>query len=67
MSYIGRYESLQTDLNAVLEHLGAPNAELAQRNVTQNQKPPLTGSSAFIEELKDFYEADFRLLGYDRD
>ena len=67
MSYIGRYESLQTDLNAVLGHLGAPNAELAQRNVTQNQKPPLAGSSAFIEELKDFYEADFRLLGYDRD
>ena len=67
MSYIGRYESLQADLNAVLEYLGAPNAELAQRNVTQNQKPPLSGSSAFIEELKDFYEADFRLLGYDRD
>ena len=67
MSYIGRYESLQTDLNAVLGHLGAPNAELAQRNVTQNHKPPLAGSSAFIEELKDFYEADFRLLGYDRD
>ncbi len=67
MSYIGRYESLQADLNAVLGHLGAPNAELAQRNVTQNQKPRLTGSSAFIEELKDFYEADFRLLGYDRD
>lgn len=66
MSYIGRYESLQTDLNAVLGHLGAPNAELAQRNVTQNQKPSLTGSSSFIEELKDFYEADFRLLGYDR-
>ncbi len=67
MSYIGRYESLQADLNAVLGHLGAPNAELAQRNVTQNQKPRLTGSSAFIEELKDFYDADFRLLGYDRD
>ena len=66
MSYIGRYESLQADLNAVLRHLGAPNAELSQRNVTQNQKPSLTGSSSFIEELKDFYEADFRLLGYDR-
>ena len=66
MSYIGRYESLQADLNAVLGHLGAPSAELAQRNVTQNQKPSLTGSSSFIEELKDFYEADFRLLGYDR-
>ena len=67
MSYIGRYESLQADLNAVLRHLGTPNAELARRNVTQNQKPRLTGSSAFIEELKDFYKADFRLLGYDRD
>ena len=66
MSYIGRYESLQADLNAVLGHLGAPSAELAQRNITQNQKPSLTGSSSFIEELKDFYEADFRLLGYDR-
>ena len=66
MSYIGRYESLQADLNAVLGQLGAPNAELTQTNVTKNQKPRLTGSSAFIEELKDFYEADFRLLGYDR-
>ena len=33
MSYIGRYESLQTDLNV----LKISNAELAQRNVTQNQ------------------------------
>ncbi len=67
MSYIGRYESLQADLNVVLGRLSAPNAELAQRNVTQNQKPRLTGSSAFLEELNAFYEADFRLLGYDRD
>ena len=67
MSYIGRYESLQADLNAVLGHLGAPNAQLSQRNITQNQKPRLTGSPQFIEELKEFYEADFRLLGYDPD
>ena len=67
MSYIGRYESLQTDLNEVLGHLGAGKAELAHRNVTQNQKPRLTHASKFIEELKEFYEADFRLLGYDRD
>ena len=67
MSYVGRYESLQTDLNTVLNHLEAPSSTLAQRNVTQNQKPLLSGSSTFIEELKNFYEADFRLLGYDRD
>lgn len=67
MAYIGRYESLQADLNTVLEHLGAPTGTLAQRNVTQNPKPRLTGSSHFIDELKDFYEADFRLLGYDPD
>ncbi len=66
MSFIGRYESLQKDLNAVLDRLGAPNAELIQRNVTQNEKPPLTGSSSFIDVLNDFYETDFRLLGYDR-
>ena len=24
-------------------------------------------TAAFLEELKAFYEADFRLLGYDRD
>ena len=66
MSFIGRYESLQKDLNAVLDRLGAPNAELIQRNVTQNEKPPLTGSSSFIDALNDFYETDFRLLGYDR-
>ena len=67
MTWIGRYETLQTDLNVVLGHLNAPSAILAQRNVTQNQKPRLTGSPQFIEELKDFYEADFRLLDYDPD
>lgn len=67
MSYIGRYESLQADLNVVLGRLGTPKTQLSQRNVTQNQKPRLTGSSTFVEELKEFYEADFRLLGYDRD
>jgi len=66
MSFIGRYESLQKDLNAVLDRLGAPNAELIQRNVTQNEKPLLTGSSSFIDALNNFYETDFRLLGYDR-
>lgn len=67
MGYLGRYESLQADLNSVLGHLGSPTAKLAQRNVTQNLKPRLSGSSQFVEELKAFYEADFRLLGYDRD
>ena len=67
MAFIGRYESLQVDLNAVLTHLGASTGTLAQRNVTQNPKPRLAGSSPFIDELKDFYEADFRLLGYDPD
>ena len=67
MSYIGRYESLQADLNAILSHLDVSSAALAQRNVTQNQKPLIASSSSFIDELKDFYEADFRLLGYDQD
>lgn len=67
MAFIGRYESLQVDLNAVLTHLGTSTGTLAQRNVTQNPKPRLAGSSPFIDELKDFYEADFRLLGYDPD
>jgi hypothetical protein len=67
MTYIGRYESLQADLNTVLGHIGASTGPLAQRNVTQNPKPRLAGSSGFIDELKDYYEADFRLLGYDPD
>ena len=67
MSYIGRYESLQADLNAILSHLDVSSAALAQRNVTQNHKPQIASSSSFMNELKDFYEADFRLLGYDQD
>lgn len=67
MSFIGRFESLQEDLNKVLGRLGEPEVILKKTNVTQNQKPHLLASSAFIDELKGFYDEDFRLLGYDPD
>jgi hypothetical protein len=67
MSFIGRFESLQEDLNRVLGRLGEPEVLLTKTNVTENQKPQLLASLEFIDELKDFYAEDFRLLGYDPD
>ena len=53
MSFIGRFESLQEDLNKVLGRLGEPEVLLKKTNVTQNQKPHLLASLAFIDELVD--------------
>lgn len=64
ISFIGRYETLQEDLNHILQRLDVPAAELARRNVTHNQKPKLRTDPGFIRDLNDFYADDFRLLGY---
>ena len=40
MSYIGRYESLQTDLNAVLGHLGHPMQNLLNEMLPKTKNHP---------------------------
>ena len=67
IDFVGRYENLQADLNSVLTHLDLPEVTLQSRNVTQNEKPILARDPGFLNELKQFYADDFRLLYFDRD
>ena len=65
VSFLGRYESLQRDMNTVLHRLGETESPLVPRNVTQEDKPRLRHDTGFIRDLEAFYETDFKLLGYD--
>jgi hypothetical protein len=67
IDFIGRYENLQADLNAVLNRLDLPAVTLQSRNVTQNEKPILEKDPSFVEELEQFYAVDFKLLNFDQD
>ena len=66
LSFIGRYEQFEKDLNVIFEELGAPQPQLKQRNVTPNEKPEVYSDIDFMRKLEAFYSADFSLLGYDR-
>ncbi len=66
MSFIGRYESLDSDLARVCSHLGVSAQPSKPQNVTQNEKPALYSDISFLKELEAFYADDFRLLGYPR-
>ena len=64
LSFIGRYEQLERDLNVICEELGAPLPTLKLRNVTPNEKPDIYRDADFVRDLEAFYSADFKLLGY---
>ena len=66
LSFIGRYEQLERDLNVICEELGAPLPTLKRRNVTPNKKPDIYRDADFVRDLEAFYSADFRLLGYEQ-
>ena len=66
LSFIGRYEQLELDLNVICEELGAPLPTLKRRNVTPNKKPDIYRDADFVRDLEAFYSADFRLLGYEQ-
>ena len=66
LSFIGRYEQLDNDLNLICRELGAPFAQLNHRNVTSNKKPEIYRDIDFLREVETFYSDDFNLLGYDR-
>ena len=66
LSFIGRYEQLERDLNVICEELGAPLPTLKRRNVTPNKKPDIYRDADFMRDLEAFYSADFRLLGYEQ-
>jgi len=66
LSFIGRYEQLERDLAVICEELGAPLPKLKLRNVTPNEKPDIYRDADFLRDLEAFYNADFRLLGYEQ-
>ena len=66
LSFIGRYEAIERDVNLICQQIGTPPPQLKKRNVTGNTKPAVYEDVAFTQELESFYEKEFNLLGYSR-
>lgn len=64
LDFIGRYETLQTDMDQICKILGEPNVELGWKN----QTPRLQQSIDYDDELRqlvaDFYKVDFDQFDY---
>ena len=65
IDFIGRFESLETDFNKILQDLELPPVDLPHHNITNHG----SYSSYYCEESKKiiqhFYKEDFQLFGYD--
>jgi len=70
VDFVGRYESLEEDLNAALEKAGVPgcNVKVPHTNVTPNKDSERDYRSYYSTDTKalvaDWYSAEIALLGY---
>ena len=62
--FIGRFERLKEDFNYIANHLGI-NAELIKDNATKHKPYWEYYNSESIENVKKFYDKDFKRFGYD--
>ena len=62
--FIGRFERLKEDFNYIANHLGI-NAELIKDNATKHKPYWEYYNSESIENVKNFYDKDFKRFGYD--
>jgi hypothetical protein len=67
VDFLGKYESLQTDLDAVCKQVGLPPRPIQYQNKTKREKK----ANYYDAELADFvyqaYEQDFILFGYPKE
>lgn len=69
LDYVGKYETLQTDLNAILKKLGSAPLEIPKLNVSQEAfKRIAIDDLACNKKLRalvaDYYQDDFELFDY---
>jgi hypothetical protein len=64
IDFIGRFETLETDFNKILQNLDLPPVELPHHNITSHAH----FSTYFCDEskriIKNFYRKDFSYFGY---
>ena len=64
MDFIGRYETLQADVERVLKRLELPTQILPRKNVTVGERTRGWLDEPLRQTLTDFYRADFEAFGY---
>jgi len=64
LDFLGRFESIREDSDRVFAELGLPDAHLPMINKTSHASYRECYCSESKEIVEQFYEEDFRLLGY---
>lgn len=64
MNFVGRYERLQHDFDRVCERIGIPPCRLTRRNASHHGDYRRYYDAALLEQVNDFYRADFEQFGY---
>ena len=64
MDYVGRYESLQTSMDQIFDHLLLPKTELAVRNSSKHADYQTYYDDELREQLEDFYAQDLMRFNY---
>lgn len=64
MDYVGRYESLQTSLDFILEQCSLPHVMLAVRNSSEHEHYRHYFDDALRQQVSEFYESDLEAFDY---
>ena len=64
MDFVGRYERLQHDFDRACERIGIPPCRLTRRNASRHGDYRRYYDAALLEQVNDFYRADFEQFGY---
>lgn len=64
MDFIGRYETLQSSLDALMTKLGFPSAKLGVRNASKHGHYRDYLDADLTEQLSEFYAQDLSLFDY---
>jgi hypothetical protein len=65
VDFVGRFERIQEDFNAIQDRIGLPRTVLPRRNVSDPSEQPLDISAEDRAYLSDRFRADFAYFGYD--
>ena len=64
MDFVGRYEHLQQSFDQACERIGIPPSRLTRRNASHHGDYRRYYDEALLEQVNDFYRADFGQFGY---
>lgn len=66
IDYIGKYENLQEDFNEVSKIVGKPKTKLKHENKGIGVNYELFLTDDIREFINDYYNVDFKILGYEK-